>query len=144
MSAPDRTEPIADDEILYRRIPDSQGWYDPQVSQHPSPQAFRPTRNDSTGLSLVRAKYKAAEEAARGQPGKAYFVAVLRVGDLRAEGIEVIPRLQAGDPAHAELPGLTYENRRSDQVLQWETLLAERLCLRVGGPFPRLADPQAG
>lgn len=137
MPAPGGTEPVADDELLYRRIPVSQRWYDPQVDPCPSPEAFRPTPNDATGLSVYRGKYKTVEEAARGLEGKSYYVAVLRAGDLRANGIDVVPRPKEGDPGHAELPGLTYENRKMDKVLEWKVLLSGQLCLRVEGPFPR-------
>jgi len=132
---PDGTEPIADDEILYRRIPVSQGWFNPKVDSHPSPEAFKPTQFHDTGLSLSRSKYKEIEEAARGTQGKQYFVAVLRAGDLRAEGIPVEPKPVAGDPGHAEVPGLTYVDRKTDQSVEWKTLLARKLCLRIEGPF---------
>ena len=57
-------------------------------------------------------------------------------GDLRAQGIAVVPRPLEGDPGHAELPGLTYQDRKSDEALEWKALLAQQLCLRVEGPFP--------
>jgi len=136
MSISDGTEPVADDELLFRRVPVSQGWYDPQIAPHPSPEAFKPTRNDVTGLSVYRAKYKSVAEAARGREGRRYYVAVLRAGDLRARGIDVVPRPRDGDPGHAELPGLTYENRYTDEALEWKNLLSRQLCLRVEGPFP--------
>jgi hypothetical protein len=136
MISPDGTEPIDDDEFLYRRIPVSQNWYDPRVDSRPSPEAFKPTQYDDTGLSLSRSKYKSVEEAARGMEGKKYYVAVLRVGDLRAEGIPVEPRPKPGDPGHAEIPGLTYDNRKTDRAVEWKTLLAQTLCLHVEGPFP--------
>ena len=131
----DGTEPIADDELLYRRIPVSQGYYDPANDPRPSPLAFKPTRNDTTGLSAHRAKYATIEQAARGRPGKSYYVAVLRAGDMRAVGIDVLPRSLEDDPGHAEIPGLTFENRKSMPYYEWQTLLAEQICLRVEGPF---------
>ena len=129
------TEPIGDDEFLYRRIPVSLHLYDPTVEPHLLPDAFRPNANDATGLSVHRAKYKSLEEAARGRKGHQYYVAILRTGDLRAKGIEVVPRPLEGDPGHAELPGLTYQNRKSDRSLEWKVLLSQVLCLRVEGPF---------
>ena len=51
----DGWEPVADHEILYRRIPANSGFYDPRVDPKPSPLAFRPTQLDTTGLSLARA-----------------------------------------------------------------------------------------
>jgi hypothetical protein len=136
MLLPDETEPITDDELLYRRIPAALNLYDPHAKPHLLPDAFRPNQNDVTGLSVYRAKFKSVEEAAQGREGKSYYVAVLRTGDLRARGIEVVPRPIAGDPGHAEIPGLTYQNRKTDQALEWKLLLAQQLCLRVDAPFP--------
>ena len=87
----DGIEPITDDELLYRRIPASMGWY--SASAGLSPQAFAPhATNDITGLSVSRAKYKSIQAAAKGRPGKSYYVAILRAGDLRQRGIQVVPR----------------------------------------------------
>ncbi len=60
------TDPIEDDELLYRRVPASTGWY---------------------------------------------------------------------DPAHAELPGLNSESRKANQTLERQRILADKLSLRVEGPF---------
>ena len=133
-------EPVGDDELLYRRIPASTGWYDPELDSAPSRLAFNPNMNDTSGLSLFRAKHTTLREAAEGQPGKAYYVATLRAGDLRKKRIEVRPKPLPHRPGHVELPGLTYQNRRSDQAQTWMYILAEQLCLRVEGPFP--GDPQ--
>jgi hypothetical protein len=59
----------------------------------------------------------------------------LRVGDLRAHGIEVAARPVVGTRGHAEIVNLTAANRDSDEALRIMELLAERLCLRVEGPF---------
>lgn len=129
------TEPIADDELLYRRVPESPGWYDPatHVVNH---QAFGPHKtNDASGLSVARAKYKSMEDAARGRPGKSYFVAVLRVGDLRQNDIKVVPRPKPNDPGHSELPDMNSDNRKADATLERQRLLSKKLCLRVEGPF---------
>ena len=137
----DDLDPVADDELLYRRVSASAmpQQYDPGTGRL-SDQAFAPHKTrDVIGLSVSRAKFKSLEEAARGWPGKSYFVAVLRAGDLRQKGIEVVPRpdLPDGqvDPAHAELPDLNAANRKNDVTLQRQRMLAEELCLRVEGPF---------
>lgn len=131
------TEPIADDELLYRRIPASMGWFDPATGMV-KPEAFAPHKTqDVTGLSVSRAKYKTIEEAARGRPGKSYFVAVLNAGDLYCKGISIAPRPETPDgydPAHAELPDLKSSNRKDDVTLEQQRILVE-LCLRVEGPF---------
>ena len=138
------TEPIEDDELLYRRVPASTGWYGPDTGGLKS-EAFGPHKTrDITGLSVVRAKHKSIKEVARGRPGKSCFVAVLRVGDLRQRGIDVVPRpnLPDGrhDPAHAELPGLNSESRKANQTLEWQRILADELSLRVEGPFATFRD----
>jgi hypothetical protein len=131
----DGSEPIADDEFLYRRVPVSQGWFDQTCGL--SSAAFLPHREwDQTGISVSRAKYKPIDIAARGQEGKSYYVAVLRAGDLRAHGISIVAQPLPTDPGHAELPDLNSGNRKSDATVERAQLLAETLCLRVEGPFP--------
>lgn len=127
------TDPVADDELLYRRIPGSSGWYSPQDGF--KPEAFAPhKKNDATGLSVHRAKYKSLNEAAIGQPGKSYYVAVLRARDLRQQGIEIVPRPLPHDPGHAELPDLNSSNRKTARTLELQRILTE-ICLKVEGPF---------
>ena len=131
----DGTEPIDDDELLYRRVPLVH--FNQSNDPKPTPEAFRPHPNDTTGLSVSRARYKSVEQVAQNSRNKRYYVAVLRAGDLRANGIAVEPRPKPPDDSgHAELPGLTYDHRKDDCVEEWKVLLAERLCLRVEGPFP--------
>lgn len=132
MPATDGTEPIADDELLYRRIPVSKEWYSKEGL---SPEAFHPREDETTGISIYRAKYKSIEEAAKGKGKRGYYVAVLRAGDLRQSGIEIVPRPQPGDTGHAELPGLTSHNRRTPEADETKLRLAA-LSLRVEGPFP--------
>lgn len=128
------SEPISDDELLYRRVPVSAGWFDATTGL--KPEAFAPHRvNDATGLSVYRAKYKSIEEAATGRPGKAYYVAVLRAEELKGHGITVVPRPLPGDPGHSELADVNSSNRKTDQVLELQRLLIQ-LCHAVIGPFP--------
>ena len=131
-------DPIADDEFLYRRVPASA---QPQridpVKREVNDQAFAPHKTqDVSGLSVSRAKYKAIEEAGQGRPGKSYYVAVLRAGDLRQHGIvvEPRPRPEENDPGHAELPQLNAENYKDSDTLERQRILVS-LCLRVEGPF---------
>ncbi|MEZ6086447.1 MAG: hypothetical protein R3C05_00110 [Pirellulaceae bacterium] len=135
-------DPIADDEELFRRVSASAvpQQYDP-VTDILSDQAFAPHKTmDASGISVYRKKFKSLEQAAVGRPGKSYFVAVLRAGDLRRHGISVVPRpnLPDGqfDAAHAELPDLNSATRKHDATIERQRLLANELCLRVEGPFP--------
>jgi hypothetical protein len=80
MAAALGTEPIADDELLYRRVPVSKEWY---TKEGLSPEAFQPREDEATGNSVYRAIYKSVEEAAKGKSKSGNYVAVLRAGDLR-------------------------------------------------------------
>mgnify|MGYP007026272002 CR=1 FL=1 len=122
MTHPPGSEPVLDEEILYRRIPASTNWYDPDRTPPLEAEAFRPNRNDESGVSLARAKYKTVEQAACGRAGKQYYVAVLRAGDMRAAGVDVAARPLADDPSHTEIPGLTYDNRKSKQAIEWRVV----------------------
>jgi hypothetical protein len=57
MTTSQGSEPISDDELLYRRVPASLNLYDPISKPNLLPDAFRPNANDITGLSVYRAKY---------------------------------------------------------------------------------------
>ncbi len=132
--------PIGDDEILFRRIPMSMEWYEPQ-EQVVHEDAFLPTKADGDGLSLMRAKFCPLEElAARGRPGKQYYVACLRAGDIRAQGIEPKADPQPDDPGHALLPQMTRDNRKDDDTLERARILA-RLVTEVRGP---ISTPETG
>ncbi len=130
-------ESISDNEFLYRRIPVSMNWVSGGVV---SPQAFAPHKDrDVTGISVTRERLKGLPEASWGQPGKQYLLAKLRVGDVRAEGIKVVPKpwLSDGsyDLAHAELSDITAENRKEKNTLELQEILAGKLVLEVLGPF---------
>ena len=132
----DDSAPIEDDEILYRRIPIAQGWYDPANDSKPSPQAFRPRKDDDTGLSLVRdGEYNTIEEAANGPSPYGYYVAILQVDELRKHGLTVVPSPVEGIRGHVELTDLTYANRKTNNAQNIMLKLAEELTSRVEGPF---------
>lgn len=131
-------DPLADAELLYRRVSASAvpRQYDPATGIL-SDQAFAPHKKmDVTGLSVSRAKFKSLEEAAQGRSGESYFVAVLRAGDLRQRGIEVVPRPELPDgqydSAHAELPDLNAANRKDDITLERQ---GRRTMLSRGRPI---------
>ncbi len=102
------------------------------------PQAFAPRPEDTTGLSVVRAKHKSLEAAAGGRPGKSYYVAVLKAGDLLGKDIRIVPRPDTAtgyDPSHAEIETITYDRRKDSTVIELLHQLAGELCDRVEGPF---------
>lgn len=133
MATADGAEPVADDELLYRRVPAVRHWYS---AGKLSPQAFHPDKErDGDGISLWRAKHKTIGEAAMGRPGKLYYVAVLRAADLRRHGIEIAPSVEHGVPGHVSIPALNSRSRHSERAQAMEGLLAAELTLQVEGPF---------
>ncbi|HEX5446778.1 MAG TPA: hypothetical protein VFW87_23370 [Pirellulales bacterium] len=132
MPLPDDYEPIADDEVLYRRVPASKGWID---EHGVSPDAFEPRVDDVSGLSVYRARFVSLQDAARGLSKQGYYVLAMRAGDLRAVGIDIVPKPQDLLPGHAEIPSLAYQEHESDLAMQQRELLADRLVLAIHGPF---------
>lgn len=135
MARCDGTEALGDACYIYRKIPVSTGWFEPNVAPPLSPLAFKPRQGDDSGLSFDRARYRTIEEAAQGKSLQGYYVAVLRVGELRARNIDVVSRPVEGNPGHAEMPALTYANRKTDQAKELMVRLAHEFTLRVEGPF---------
>ena len=134
MEEAEADDPIGDDELLLRRIPASQNWVKTDTL-HVDPLAFRPSERDTSGLSLGRAKYDTpVQEAAKGAHGRQFFVAVLSVSRMRQAGVQVVAKPLASDPGHAEIPDLTFANRRSDRVRELVQHL--RACVvEIHGPF---------
>lgn len=80
MPSAEEFDPILDDEIVYRRVPVSQGWV---LERGVSMNAFKPRPDDATGISLYRARFVSLEQAAKGLSKQGYYLLVLRAGDLR-------------------------------------------------------------
>ena len=142
MPSPAEFEPIADDEILYRRVPVSKGWIDEHGVW---PDAFEPRADDDTGLSVYRARFVSLEDAAKGLSKRGYYVLAMRAGDLRAVGIDVVPMPHDDLPGHAEIPSLAYHERETELSRQQRELLADRLVIAIHGPsVPQQTDLNSG
>ena len=135
---------IDDNETLYRKIPISTDWYDLNQGTL-SPQTFSPRKEDITGLSFSRSKFRTAAEAGRGMSSQGYYVVELRVGDLRKLGLSVkyCPETPAGyDPSHVEIPELNAEDRKSERCLNFqEQLSSMSTIVHIHGPFTPVIDP---
>jgi hypothetical protein len=105
MSQADPSDPIDDEEYLYRRVPVKSGWI---KDQRVDPHAFRPNQNDTTGLSLERERFASPEDVARGRNRQDYYVARVKARHIRDLGLVPVAR-PSDRPGHVELPGLTYE-----------------------------------
>ena len=122
----DRADELRDTEFVYRRISDQNyNIGDP----FPAQVAFRPNNKDDTnGLSFRRAKYVPLHKAAISprQPSKHFYVARLRLGDLRREGMQL--EIDAKDRKHVFIVNLNYSNRRERQQSEWQVKMAQELC----------------
>src|ERR1700712_1605163 len=96
---PDGTEPIDKDELVYRRVTASTGYYVAGRKPPLSAGAFKPLTNDVDGISLTRKNYTAtpADVAAGGYLGKTYYVIEMRAGDLEGLGLTIQPDPQPGE-----------------------------------------------
>ncbi len=135
MAAADGNEPIADDEILYRRI--FYDYYQPGSDRPVSWVAFRPTEHDGDGLSVWRAKYVTLAKAGAGRPGKSYFVAVLHAEDLRRLGCDLMPTPDSGR-GHASITNMSWRAyaESKNTVRSLSEMIAAQCTDRVEGPFP--------
>ena len=133
----DGTEPVDDDEILCRKATaNPQAGYYNQETKRLSPLAFKPGGEDDTGISLDRAKYRTAQQAAQGL-GNSYYVALVRAGEVRACGMSVTPRPIEGNAGHVEIPEITFANKKETASLERQKLLAHELTYEVQGPFEK-------
>jgi hypothetical protein len=149
MASQGGSEPIADHEILFRRVSRNSGWYDPQSDRPVAWEAFRPREDDVNGLSVWRAKYRTPEEvaAAGARPRSVYYVLVLRAGTLRGAGVTVVASPEVGAPGHASLTNLSTDYYRGEEDKNRITHLADHIAREliesVEGPFGPFgtADP---
>jgi hypothetical protein len=106
-------ENVSDDELLYRRIP--LVWFDVATGLI-ADDAFKPTPEDKTGLSLYRAKHIDPKTlVGRSKSGKPFYVAGILAKDLREHGLDVRVN-DPSEPVHVELPHIRYDNKKDDNV----------------------------
>lgn len=133
----DGHEPIADDETLYRRIPEfPESHYQPDSDRPLAWVAFRPNERDVDGLSVWRAKYVTLEQAASGRSGKSYYVVLLKAGELRELGCVVVPTPDVGT-GHASITNMSsnsYAENKND-VRNMAERIAAAFASHVEGPF---------
>ena len=121
----DELEPVNDSEFVYRRI--HPNFYRSAMPIAVMLEAFRPNRNDSTGLSVFRARFAQPEDCLPLDRAKraGYFVARLAVADLRNFGLTVQPDPLPGGPrGHAVIPELSWGSYEGDRARWRPTLLA--------------------
>jgi len=102
------TDPIADDEVIFRHIPGG------TLFQAPGPRITNKnfelrTQRQETGVSVSRGGVDSAADvmARRGDPQTGSLVAAATAGDIRALGLEVVPAAFDDDPGHSEIRSAT-------------------------------------
>jgi hypothetical protein len=142
MNPAEGNEPLSDAEIVYRRVSDKSGWYQPESERPVAWEAFRPNPKDTAGISVWRAKDLTAEQMAEkfARPDRCYYVLSLNVGRLRQAGVEVEPSVQEGGLGHASMVTLNYPDYQHDTIQKNRLReLAERIAAElvesVEGPF---------
>jgi hypothetical protein len=128
----DEHDPVDDGEFVYRRI--HRSFFNPRMPISIEFPAFRPTPNDTTGLSFFRAGFtvQLRDTLANIAPDKArdYYVARLAVRDLQKLGLTVVPEPDPnGPPGHAVVPELSWvayqaQKRRCKLILIELAMLA--------------------
>jgi len=113
----DHHQPVSANEFVYRRI--HRNFYDAQLSTPVQRVAFQPNKNDSTGLSVFRARFvQPVDTLANIEAAKQsdYYVARLAVQDLHRLGLTVVPEPDPGGPAgHAVFPELSWQAYQADK-----------------------------
>jgi hypothetical protein len=96
---------IADDEVLLRLIPGGTLWQAPGPRIPSANFQLREDRGE-TGVSVTRRSITSPQrllELVGGDPLAGSRVAAVRVGDVRALGLLVVPRPLPEEPGHAEI-----------------------------------------
>jgi hypothetical protein len=113
----DEHDPVDESEFVYRRIHPS--FYDSSLPIAVMREAFRPSRNDVTGLSVLRARFAQPEDTfANRDPAKVagFYVARLSVRALRNLRLTVVPEPHpGGPPGHAVIPELSWAAYQSQK-----------------------------
>jgi hypothetical protein len=114
---------VGEDEFVLRRIHRNHCSRDlPRIIHFAT---FRPSREDTRGLSVFREQYvSAAQVAASGRKPGEYFVARLSVKELSELGLTVVPDADAsGLPGHAVIPELACAEYEQDKPRLKDVLL---------------------
>ena len=142
-------DPIQPDEIILRRIPESQvGTDDPRW---PLPAGFDPHRtNDTDGLSVYREKHHSPEQVAgfRTKGTKPTWVARISAKSIIDLGLTLIPDPRGPEyglparPGHALIKEINSDHRKSDKVAEWKQGLVSKV-IDVAGGDTGFAAPNA-
>lgn len=96
-------------------------YYDKDSKNSPiSRAAFKPTREDTDGLSFSRASFCRPRQILRGQLQR-YYVVRMRVSDITKAGMSLVPKPEPNPQearGHCILPEVTIQNHKGTRELQ--------------------------
>ena len=126
----DQQDPVSPNEYVLRRI--LSDYCDPLLREPIQSQGFRPTKNDTDGISVFRALFVTPDRvASSGKNPKGYYVTRLRVSDILALGLTVIPNPKNEQlSGHALIPELSIGAYTKDKEVS--KLLLYRLAILAG------------
>jgi hypothetical protein len=105
----DERQPVTEEEFVYRRI--HRNFYQAGLLVPVQPEAFRPTRSDTSGISVFRTSFVQPEEILADIDSSKrldYHVARLAVRDLLRLVLTVVPDpVLTGPAGHAIIPELS-------------------------------------
>ena len=118
MTAPQDDPSISDDAIVLRRVAHDQQFFDQRVGRlRPATSAFRQDSPD--GLTSVYLMAETTPAIVAGGGSQAYLAAV-RVGILRENGLGIIRTPESGGPGHCDVTGRKTRGRLTRIVRQAE------------------------
>ena len=124
-------DPIADDEIIYRRVPEC--WFD-AATRKPLDQAFQPSKQrDITGLSVSQGEVQNRRGSCFWPTRKDVLRRLSSGVGRETSGNRIRSRPTPDDPGHSEFPDLRADNYKDDLTLIRQRRLVA-LCT-VEGPF---------
>lgn len=127
----DESDPIGDDENVLRRILNREKYIDLTLRIPVIRLAFRPTKDDATGISVYRSLFACPREVAKaGTNSAGYWVAELPIAAIRDLQLTVMPDpLPEGLKGHALIPEIRTSTNEETTAQQQE--LAQLASLRL-------------
>ena len=119
MTSPQDDPGINDDEVVVRRVSRREQIFDPDVGRRrPASQAF--LQNGRDGLTSVYLMSETTPEEVAADGDEEYLAAV-RVGVLRANGLGIIRTPESGGPGHCDITGRKTRGRlvRIVMLTEW-------------------------
>jgi len=140
LDTPDPNAPIADDEVLWRRVSKDKMCLPNQDGVLPT--AFDPSKYDDTGISVFRGRWHTPRQIGcvlRTKGKTPSWVVGMTARQYRELGLHPIPDPQPGMDGHALIPEINLANGFSDENEIRKQELAKLASARIG---PRFKGPE--